>query len=1322
MQRKLTYLLFLIACLSIKMLKAQNCNVPFGIIFSNSTPTSIDVRWTDSNTSPLGWEIELTPRGSIRTGIPTHTLIQERSIRLLDLMPSTAYDLSIRTVCGNGSASPWNVAIPFTTRLENPTQCGTHIPLKDNGTEILNLDIKENGILGKDIFIKNIELIIDHTWPADLNIALETPQRQRIILANHTGTGVHHFGDPSDSLCLRTTQFSQEACTILRTQSPPFLGTFRPETDLNSLRLDTLSKGNWRLIVFDRALKDVGYLKYFKIEFTKKLCQVPKNFTIKNIDVNSVQIAWEGDISCESAKLIIYKDNIGQDTLFVHCSTQSHIFMNLLPNTHYSFSINGLCLMPIDESLTSCVIGAETSCEPVSVAEDFDNAPLCKKECASPCDNISTLWYNVQDDGPQDWLTAKGPSDSPFTGPGGDINDSGKYIFISSNPSICGEQNEVILQSVCMDVKSNPSGCDMSYYYHMLGFDIQSLSLQISLDNGTSWSTIAHHQGQQGNKWNRHTISLKDFEGQSALFRFIAVSGQGVLGQIALDQIEFYKTTPANGLYTFFRDKDGDGFGTDSDIIRLCQNSPPFGFSSFYGDCDDFNDKIFPNADEILCNGIDENCNGMADDQPVENPIQVTTQIIQPYCNGSSNGALYLDINGGEAPYVVKWNNGQLSVDLDSITEGIYYAEVLDAKGCVFKTPFYNVQAQNFLSAAITEMTSPTCQGFMDGALTVSHSIDNPPHQYLWSNGKTTKSIDNLRAGLYSVTIQDSTGCFTSIENISLEANIRITSSATRIRTPFCHEQNNGLIEISANGGQPPYNFIWNTGETSASISSLSAGTYTCTITDLEGCQNVFSTNLSQPEPLKTILVDAIQPRCHGEKNGSISTHTTGGTAPYTFLWNRHPVFADDIFGLEAGAYVLTVTDRNGCRSVLDTVNLEEPEIITISIDSITPTFCQSGATGGISVSVIGGNGGFNFVWQNNISNQPSISSLESGHYSLIVFDKLGCKQNVPSIFVPFVNIPVDISLSLEKDNLCFNERNGQINSVIHSGSPPFDYNWSSGLQYFSASFLDSLSGLPSGHYVVTITDAQGCVGVSDRLFVSQGKAINYSVSELIQNQCPVDRDGEIKIQVSGGQAPYNVSWNNNELEGFHIFDLLSGVYEGMIVDSLGCVFPINPINLTPLSDIKPNPTLTPILEDNEGTICVNPEGGQLPYTLKWSNGDTNSFCINVSQPGTYTVTISDNRDCQIMDSFFIDKLSSISPNEIQTIKVYPNPFVDNIIVESQNVWNTLKIYDAQGQFVQNIEWDSNINVLDLSTFPKGVYFIHIIDDFKIKVFKVIKI
>ncbi|MGB4959258.1 MAG: fibronectin type III domain-containing protein, partial [Saprospiraceae bacterium] len=1004
------YITFLLAFFLWAQLTAQTCRVPFALSFSDRTTTAIKVRWSDININPMGWEFELVEKGRPRKEIPTTPLIVETEYVFTNLKPSTAYELYIRTACSMTSSSSWNVAIPFTTVLAIPTECGVNIPLKDNGTETLLLDIPEKGILGKDVFLLAVDLIAEHDWPADLKIILETPQGQQLVLSNHNGTVTDDFGDINDTTCNKVTTFSPDACQELRNSKPPYIGIFKPDGDIEALALDTLSKGYWKLIFFDRALKDAGILHYFNVRFSQKKCLIPQNFLITSSNLTSISVSWKGTDICNTVKISVKKDGQLQDPVFVECTDNKYTFHQLSPNTNYEFSILSICEFS-SQSNESCFIKGSTTCESVSFAESFDTYSICNAGCAVECAMQSPNWFNVKDDGPQDWILWRGKTDTDNTGPAGDVKGDLQYVYIENNPELCGNANTVILQSSCLDVKSNPSECDMSFYYHMYGVDIMSLKLLISLDDGNIWEEIFMVNGDQGDQWNRATLSLKKFDKNRAIFRFVGASSHGILGDIALDQITFYKSTVSSGLSSYYPDEDGDGYGSEAGKIQICASTPPMGYSAKAGDCDDLKATIHPDATEIPCNAIDENCNGNTDDSPDFNPIKIIPVLTNPSCNGSADGRINITLSGGTLPYSIKWNNGKMGPSIDSLSAGVYFAEVRDNGGCILKSEFFQINAVTSLTVIPTEIIAATCQGKSDGRINIAHNKDNPPYKYKWSNGTTNEILLSIPEGKYGVTVTDKSGCFAVLEEISVASKSAIVTNIKGIKQPLCAGQNTGSIELITVNGQTPYTYSWNTGRTTAKIDSLSPAKYLCTITDQNGCVNTFETDIIRPDSIKIDVLSAENVRCFGESNGSIKTKISGGKAPYTFLWNNFD-FSDDVFNLKAGNYQLTVTDANGCRLNSPMINIKEPLVFELVTDSLMAASCIFGQNGSIKLSTKGGNDGNNFAWKHTDLSTPKLDNLGVGTYSVTAYDKLGCKSTIANISIPYINIPVDISIS----------------------------------------------------------------------------------------------------------------------------------------------------------------------------------------------------------------------------------------------------------------------------------------------------------------------
>ena len=166
---------------------------------------------------------------------------------------------------------------------------------------------------------------------------------------------------------------------------------------------------------------------------------------------------------------------------------------------------------------------------------------------------------------------------------------------------------------------------------------------------------------------------------------------------------------------------------------------------------------------------------------------------------------------------------------------------------------------------------------------------------------------------LYSVTITDAQGC-------SVDSTFTIASSTPLVTTSTvqdvtCNGLHDGSIDLTVVSGNPVYTFAWDTGDSTEDVSNLSAGTYRLTLIDGDGCIHYSSYNVYEPSELVGSLTQ-VDPT--SSALGSIDLTVNGGTPAYTYAWNNGDV-TEDVTGLTAGYYEVTVTDSNGCQVVLDT-------------------------------------------------------------------------------------------------------------------------------------------------------------------------------------------------------------------------------------------------------------------------------------------------------------------------------------------------------------------------------------------------------------------
>ena len=285
------------------------------------------------------------------------------------------------------------------------------------------------------------------------------------------------------------------------------------------------------------------------------------------------------------------------------------------------------------------------------------------------------------------------------------------------------------------------------------------------------------------------------------------------------------------------------------------------------------------------------------------------------------------------------------------------------------------------------EQTDITCVGESDGSITVTASSAALPLTYTWDNGiGNIPNPTGLAAGTYNVTITDGNNCERTASVTILEATaIVISLVETNI---LCGGDNTGAVNAFVIGGTAPLSLAWSNGVNGvATINNLTAGTYVLTVTDANGCMAIDSVTVTEPTPLTTITEGA-DIGCNGAGRAHVTA--SGGTAPYTYLWDDDSnQTTDTAFNLVAGIYKVTVTDANGCTTV-EAVSIIETEGITCKITVLNDIETFNGSEGQLGVTVSGGNGNYTYRWNNGGMNSV-INDLSTNTYIVTITDETGC-------------------------------------------------------------------------------------------------------------------------------------------------------------------------------------------------------------------------------------------------------------------------------------------------------------------------------------------
>jgi hypothetical protein len=583
-------------------------------------------------------------------------------------------------------------------------------------------------------------------------------------------------------------------------------------------------------------------------------------------------------------------------------------------------------------------------------------------------------------------------------------------------------------------------------------------------------------------------------------------------------------------------------------------------------------------------------------------------------CNGGANGALSASATGGTGLYTYAWSNGGTSSLITGLTAGVYTVTVTDANGCT-DTSSFNLTEPTLLIASIPSLNDVSCFGGNDGNATADATGGTLPYSFLWSNGNTAALNTSLVAGTYTVTVTDANGCTSAIAAIIQEPD-SISNSFT-IANVSCNAGSNGFIISTPTGGTPAYSYAWSNAQVGDSIGGLTAGAYTVTITDFNGCTNVFSTSISEP----TILVAGIafegDVSCAGDSTGFAVANAAGGTAPYTYSWPAgFLAINDSLLDIPAGSYTVTVTDANGCQDTAVATIIENTPIV-ISVDSLLDVNCEGGSDGYAAVSATGGIGGYTYIWSNGGTAFEN-DSLMAGISCVTITDALGCSEFACVTLAETNPLPV---IDLGNDtSLCDT-------SFVIDANPGLTYNWSTAET--SASITVNTTGL----YSVTVTDANGCEN-TDTISVTLFPIVTFDL-DLDSTSCVANTGAANIINLQGGGG-FNIDWSTGDTAVLGIDSLALGVYSVTVSDSNGCslsdTFEI--VLSSNISLIAAADSIT-CNGANDGVAFVSAFNGIAPYSYLWSNGGTNDTIQNLSA-GTYIVTVTDGAGCIAIDSALV--------------------------------------------------------------------------------------
>jgi gliding motility-associated-like protein len=612
------------------------------------------------------------------------------------------------------------------------------------------------------------------------------------------------------------------------------------------------------------------------------------------------------------------------------------------------------------------------------------------------------------------------------------------------------------------------------------------------------------------------------------------------------------------------------------------------------------------------------------------NPMIVSIQTDPTSCHDSADGFGEVLVSGGSPGYIFEWSDGGPGIPVrNNLTPGAQAVTITDANNCVEVISFEIVPP-----AAITldlSATLTSCFSGADGTATALAGGGVGGFQYLWSNAQQTPSATGLSAGTAFVTVTDANGCeaFASIE-VGEPAELQITSLTAA--PALCFGTNTGSAAVTAIGGTGAYTYLWNDNQQTPTANGLPAGPASVVVTDANGCTATQSVLVGQPTELTTTM-GANNLSCSGAPDGSATVAPTGGTPPYSYLWNNGQT-SQTAVNLPAGMALVTVTDANGCPAS-NSVMLSSPEPLVISIQG-TNVSCNAGQNGTASVEVSSGTPPFVYTWS-NAQTGLSVSGLSAGAYSVTVTDASGCEATASLQ----ITQPDVLSLNLNQTGaLCNNTATGSalVAGIFYGPTPAnpanFTYLWNSSPAQTTA----NATGLMGGQtYSVTITDPAGCVATQS-IAIGNPPPIDIFVVATQNASCFDGKDGTASVGANGGSPPYAFVWSPGASgqTGPEAIGLTAGTFGVTVTDAQGCSNATTAIVGQP-TELKLGFSFKAVacFGGKDGAATAIPSGGTAPYIVSWSTGQ-GGFLIDALQTGLYSATVTDAKGCSVESDILV--------------------------------------------------------------------------------------
>ncbi len=1098
------------------------------------------------------------------------------------------------------------------------------IPLPDGTgalyqTSLIFTEFGPDQILTDPSQIESICVNMEHSWMRDLRITLTCPTGQTIVLVNQEETGEEVFlGIPFEDDELLPEPVPGQGftyCWEFDAPNPSWLdyanqhmpqtlpeGSYLTYEAMDGL-LGCPLNGEWVLSIQDLWAIDNGYVFWWNIAFDQGVLPPSETFRPK-----VTKLEWE-----QAGHIFLHKGKDIQGT----AHTAGTTFFRLLYEDDFACVADTFVTIPVLPPTHSQCLDCQELISPMA------NQEICQGDTAI----LETLVNGFMGDTIPFAMHAMQPlgySNHPPSNP------YGAPLTISNIFPLTLSPGAAEIESVCFNLQTYP---------------VNNISVFLEAPDGSQLE-LTTYNGGLGTNYSQTCFSPGSNDPVTA--------GTAPFSGTYRPEGNWNSLTgaPINGTW-YLRISDNFGFNRmglfeNWSMTLKATNEVTYAWSPSTGlSCTDCpQPQAYPDQSQTYAL-IAQDRYGCEDKKEVL--VEVTPVFPAPLvtCGESLENGLMISWSSvpGATAYEVNINqtgwvpaNGGLSHLITGIPNHNAVQIVVRAVPLSVQCPSEEATLDCFYSfclmyAVLEQATPPSCYGGNDGEAYISAYDGTTPFTYNLDN-LTTQGFgyfNTVAAGDHFVIVTDGNGCIDSVFfNLNQPDPIGVLLD---IDSVSCFGASDGQIEALASGGTPGYNYTWLTVPAvfSPILSNRPAAGYTLRVRDANQCLKDTLVMLPQPALLEVFFqTDTVT--CFGASNGTATGTPSGGNGGYQFQWSdgQNSPLANQ---LAAGNFGLTVTDWKGCTAS-GTVNVPTvPD--NVYATSFQPPTCFGDGDGQAWVNVIQAPAPVQFSWKDPASQSTDTAfMLAAGPLEVWVTDALGCRDTL-TLLLPQPDT-MDLSI-LPGMATCPGSSDGEITVVVQSGGlPPYTFVWSDPMAQ-----TDSLAtGLPSGTYSVTVTDARGCwQAISGGIPMADGIDVQITGTSA---SCATSTDGSATAVVTGGTWPYQFRWSDPGMSTDSVLVQVSpGLYTVTVTGAQGCTG-TDTVLIGSQNDLKID-SITLLTPDcyggTNGTIQVFASGGTGNLSFAWSDPSAPSGPVASGLgAGSYTISITDDAGCQITGQALLDE------------------------------------------------------------------------------------